>query len=320
MPRKTMKPRAVRVFAPATISNLGPGFDVIGIAVHTPGDEVLAKRQTATGLTFSVETLQPDVPRNAESNVAARVASLMLEEFKPSFGIRMVLHKLMPIGSGLGSSAASSVAAAAAVNALLPTPLKKIDLLPFALEGERIASGAPHADNVAPCLLGGACLIRSYDPLDVVPIPVEGSIVWTIVHPHIAIRTQEARRILPTTVPLSTAVHQWGNIGGLTLGLATGNARLVGTCTEDVIVEPVRAKLIPGFHEVKNSALRAGAMGCSISGSGPSMFAIASSTASARSIGAEMARTFSHIANLTSDVYVSRVNRRGVRILKTKQE
>jgi homoserine kinase len=314
-----MKPRAVRVFAPATISNLGPGFDVIGIAVHKPGDEVLAERQPATGLNFSVETLQPDVPRDAERNVAARVALRMLEEFKPPFGIRMVLRKLMPIGSGLGSSAASSVAAAVAVNALLPKPLKRIDLLPFALEGERMASGAPHADNVAPCLLGGACLIRSYDPLDVVPIPVVDSIVWTIIHPHVVIRTEEARRILPATIPLSAAVRQWGNVAGLTLGLTTGNARLAGTCTEDVIVEPVRAKLISGFHEVKDSALKAGAMGCSISGSGPSMFAIASSIASAKSIGAVMAKTFLSTANLTSDVYVSRVNMKGVQILKTKQ-
>jgi homoserine kinase len=313
-----MRPRAIRVFAPATISNLGAGFDVVGIAVHKPGDEILAKRQTARGLDFSVETSQPDVPRDAESNVAARVASLMLEEFRPPFGIRMILRKLMPIGSGLGSSAASCVAAAAAVNALLPKPLKKIDLLPFALEGERMASGAPHADNVAPCLLGGACLIRSYDPLHVVPIPVVDSIVWTIVHPHIAIRTQEARRILPATIPLSAAVRQWGNVGGLTLGLVTGNARLVGMCTEDVIVEPVRAELIPGFYEVKNSALKAGAMGCSISGSGPSMFAVASSIASAKSVGAVMARTLLRVANLTSDVYVSRVNMDGVQVLRAK--
>ena len=312
-----MSPTKVRVFAPATISNLGPGFDIIGIAVNKPGDEVLAKRQATPGVTFSLKTSQPGVPADAESNVAARVASLMLEEFKPPFGIRVVLRKMMPVASGLGSSAASSVAAAAAVNALLPKPLKRVDLLRFALEGERMASGAPHADNVAPCLLGGACLIRSYDPLHVVPIPTSGSIVWTVVHPHLSIRTEEARRILPTMIPLSAAIRQWGNVGGLILGLTTGDARLTGTCTEDVLIEPVRAALVPGYHEVKKSALEAGALGCSLSGSGPSLFAISSSTAKAKSIGAAMANTFLHEANLKSDVYVSRINKQGTRVLTT---
>jgi homoserine kinase len=319
MTGKTIRRHAVRVFAPATVSNLGAGFDVIGIAVHTPGDEVVARRQRTPGLTFAVKAPQSDVPRDVENNVAGRVASLMLEEFKPPFGIRMVLHKLMPIASGLGSSAASSVAAAAAVNALLPKPLKRIDLLRFALEGERMASGAPHADNVAPCLLGGACLIRSYDPLHVVPIPASGSIVWTIVHPHLAIRTEEARRMLPTMIPFSAAIRQWGNVGGLILGLTTGDARLTGICTEDVLVEPVRAALVPGYHEVKNSALEAGALGCSLSGSGPSLFAISTSTAKAESIGTAMAKAFLSVANLRSDVYVSRINRQGARVLVTNR-
>lgn len=183
-----------------------------------------------------------------------------------------------------------------------------------------MASGAPHADNVGPCLLGGGRLIRSYDPLHVVPVPVADSLVWTIVHPHMTIRTEDARRILPATIPLSVAVRQWGNVGGLILGLITGEAGLLGMSTEDAVVEPVRAKLIPGFQEVKNSALKAGALGCSISGSGPSMFAITTSMAKARSIGAEMAKSFLSAANLTCDIYVSRLNRKGARILKASVE
>ena len=314
-----MRPRTVKVFAPASISNLGPGFDVLGIAIDKPGDEVTARRQKEPGLSFCVKTSQPDVPADAQKNVAAHVASLILQECKPSFGLHMVLHKRMPIGSGLGSSAASSVASAVAVNALLPKPMRKADLLRYVLEGERMASGSPHADNGAPSLLGGARLIRSYEPLDVIPVPVVNSIVWVVVHPHVIVRTEEARSILPKAVTLQTAIRQWGNISGLIIGLAAGNAELVGRCVEDAIAEPVRASLIPAFNEVKQAALRAGALGCSISGSGPSLFAVAASTHAARSIGAAMRRMFERAAKVQSEVYVSRVNMEGARIIWMKE-
>ena len=310
-----MKEKHIRVFAPASISNLGPAFDVLGIAIDTPGDYVSAARTRATGLTFSVRSDRAEVPASAKENVAAHVASLMLEEFKPAFGIKIQLEKRMPIGSGLGSSAASSVAAAVAVNALLPHPLKKHDLLCFAVEGERKASGSPHADNAAPSLLGGLCLIRSYRPLDVVSVPIRNSIVWVVVHPHLTVRTEEARRILPKEIPLHSAVQQWGNVSGLTIGLMKGDVELVGRCIEDVIVEPVRANLIPGFHEVKQAALEAGAFGCSISGSGPSMFAVASTIPAAKKIGAAMAAAFTRAAQVKSDVYVSKVNTVGAHVM-----
>jgi homoserine kinase len=313
-----MRPRKTKVFAPATIANLGSGFDVLGIAIDQPGDIVYAERQHEQGLVFAVRTKQPDVPTDIHSNVAAHVVTLMLEEFHPPFGVRMTLDKRMPIGSGLGSSAASSVASAVAVNALFSRPLEKKDLLRFAMEGERMASGSAHADNAAPCLLGGACLIRRYDPLDVIAIPIRRSIVWVVVHPHTIIRTEDARNMLPKAITLQTAIRQWGNISGLTVGLAAGDAALVGTCVEDAVAEPVRANLIPGFADVKESAMRAGAFGCSISGSGPSMFAVTSSIRTANAVALAMQRTFVRAAGIQSDTYVSRINRAGATILWTK--
>ncbi len=310
-----MARRTVTAFAPATISNLGSGFDVLGLAIDRPCDVAVAERRPEQELSFHLQGQTDGLPTDAQNNVAAHVVSLLLDETQPPFGIALTLRKNMPIGSGLGSSAASSVAALVAVNALLPKPLTRSNLLRFAVEGERKASGAPHADNVAPSLLGGAVLIRSYTPLDVVKFPVRNSIVWVVVHPHVVVRTAEARSLLPKAVSLETAIRQWGNISGLTIGLMSGDVRLVGKCVEDAIAEPVRANLIPGFHDVKAAALKAGAAGCSISGSGPSMFAVAASLSQARTIANTMRRTFKRAANVGCDVYISRVNRHGARLL-----
>ena len=313
-----MTERTVKSFAPATISNLGPGFDILGVAIHSPGDVVIAKRRREPGLLFRLQTEQAQVPGNARKNVAAYVARLIAKEMKPPFGIDLELQKSMPIGSGLGSSAASGVAAAIAVNALLPKPLARRDLLSFALEGERFACGAVHADNVAPSLLGGAQLIRSYSPLDVIHVPVHRSLVWVVVHPHLVVLTKKARALLPHHVPLKSAVRQSGNVAGLILGLTTGDEAVLGRSVEDVIVEPVRAKMLPGFPEVKDAALRSGALGCSISGSGPSVFAIASSLHQAGSISRAMTKAFSRAAGVACDVFISRTNNEGARIVWRK--
>jgi homoserine kinase len=310
-----MSPRKIRVYAPASISNLGPGFDVIGVAMHKPGDIVVAERVPAPGLLFRLTPGSSGVPADPKENVAGHVARLLLDEYKPPFGLRLTLHKRMPVGSGLGSSAASSVAAAFAVNMLLPRPLKKRDLLRFVVEGERKASGAPHADNAAPSLLGGVCLIRSYDPLDVVSLKAKDAIVWVVVHPHVEVSTRAARGILPGSIPLRSAVRQWGNVGALVAGIVAGDPALVGRSVEDVIVEPVRRSLIPGFDDVKAAALRAGALGCSISGSGPSVFAVAASERSARSIARAMAGAFRTAARIGSDTYISRINFEGAVLL-----
>jgi homoserine kinase len=307
--------KTITVFAPASISNLGSGFDVLGVAIHRPGDIVVAKRTQRVGLEFHLKNNRLAAQLGGAKNVAAHVAQLMLEEMKPGFGVKLTLDKRMPIGSGLGSSAASSVAAVVAVNALLSKPLKRMDLLRFAIEGERLATGSAHADNVAPSLLGGVQLIRSYDPLDVVALPVRNVIHWVIVHPHLVVHTADARKALPSKISLRSAVRQWGNVGGIVAGLAQGDATLVGKCTEDVVAEPYRAALVRGFFDVKDAALKAGAHGCTLSGSGPSMFAVASSAQCADTIAAAMKKAFLRSANVRSDVFISKVNMQGAAIL-----
>jgi homoserine kinase len=313
-----MKSRFVKVFAPATIANLGPGFDVLGIAIQQPGDIVTAETTSLPGLKFSIHGIST-TPENQE-NVAAHVANLMLTELKPAFGVSLVLQKLMPIGSGLGSSGASAAAAAFAINALLTKPLSRMDLIPFAMEGERLASGSAHADNVAPALLGGVCLIRSYEPLDIIKIPVKNPLLWIAAHPHVVVHTQTARDILPKQVALSTLVKQSGNLSGLILGLVTGDDNLVGRSLHDVIIEPARAVLIPGFEKVKQAALAVGALAFSISGSGPSVFAIATSPIAAEKIAAEIKKSFFVDAHLECDIYISPVNSEGATILENHHE
>lgn len=305
-----MKPKNVKVYAPATIANLGPGFDILGLAIDNPGDTVYASRQKIPRVSFSLKGKNKKVPHSVKRNVAAYVAKLMLDDLKPGFGIKILLDKHMPSSSGLGSSAASSVAAAVAVNALLVKPLPRKELLSYVIEGERLASGAAHADNVAPSLLGGVCLIRGYQPLDVIKLPVKNKFFWVVIHPHLMINTGQARRMLPKNISFKHAIQQWGNISGLTLALIKGDEKLLARCLQDIIVEPVRAKLIPGFAAVKNSALAAGALACSISGSGPSLFAITTTLDSANIIMATMITSFA--ANgIKADGYVSKINQRG---------
>jgi homoserine kinase len=304
----------VTVFAPATIANLGPGYDALGIALDRPGDVVAATRRAEPGVGFATRGDRHGLPARGSDNVACHVARLMLEELAPHLGVNLVLTKGLPVGSGLGSSAASSVAAAVAVNALLPRPLSRRELLRFAIEGERKASGAPHADNAAPALLGGACLVRGGEPPDVVRLAARDSLVWIVAHPHFVVKTAVARRLLPRTVTLKLAAQQWANVGGLVAGLIQGDAALVGRSIEDVIVEPARARLIPCFYGVKEAALAAGALGCSIAGSGPSMFAVVRSGGPSRRVATAMREAFRREARLRCDVIVSRLNRRGARV------
>lgn len=306
--------RRVSVFAPATIANLGPGFDAIGLALESPGDRATALRRAEPGLEFRLVDPSGAVPRDEARNVAAHVASALLAEARPGFGIRLTLHKRMPVGSGLGSSSASAVAALVAVNALLPKPLRRADLLRFAVEGERLASGAPHADNVAPCLLGGVQIVLSGDPPIVVPVPYIDRIRWVVVHPTAVIETRMARRRIPGRLELADAVSQWAHVAALVAGLGRGDAATVGRALVDRVAEPARAPLIPGFQAVREAALAAGAFGLSISGSGPSLFAVADSDASALRVGRAMVRAFRTAGNVAAKAWVSRINRHGARI------
>lgn len=308
------QPKQVKVYAPASIGNIGAGFDVLGAAIMEPGDIVIAKRVKRYGLKFSLHHSSESVPKTP-ANVASHVASLLIEMAQPQFGIDLILYKNMPVGSGLGSSAASAAAAAVAVNALLPKPLKKMELLPFVVEGERLASGSAHADNAAPSLLGGICLIRSYNPLEAIKLPIENNLYWIVVHPHTVIETKSARKVLPTSIPLNALSSQLGNIGGLITGLITGDTILAGKSMRDCIAEPARSLLIPAFQEVNHAAMQAGALGFSISGSGPSVFAVSNSLSSARRIAECMKAAFANSANLDCDVFISRINQQGAKII-----
>jgi len=302
---------SVRVFAPATVANVASGFDVLGFALERPGDTVeLLRRPEKRVEVVGVEGDGGRLPREAARNTAAGAVARFLEAAGYPFGVDIRLSKGMPLASGLGSSAASSVAAVYAVNLLAGEPLAVRELLPFTLQAEQVACGAAHADNVAPALLGGFILIRSYEPLDIVRLPVPEGLAAAIVHPHTEIRTEDARRILKKDVRLAAAVRQWGNLAALVAALYEKDLPLLGRSLQDVVAEPRRAMLIPGFAEVKAAALAGGALGCSISGSGPSVFALCASLEVARTTGGAMQETFRRVG-LECDLYVSAINRAG---------
>lgn len=314
--------RAVSVFAPATVANVGSAFDVLGFAIAEPGDTVTAKVSSIPGVSItSISGDQGRLPREADRNTAGVSVLALLNYLRHKdanryggVGIELVLSKGLPIGSGLGSSSASTVAAVLAANELLGSPLSRQELLPFAMQGEAVACGAAHADNVAPALLGGFVLIRSYDPLDVVLLPAPSSAWATVLSPDLELKTQDARKVLKKNVTLASAISQWGNVAALVAGIYKNDVHLMGRALEDKIVEPERALLIPGYNDAKRAALESGASGCSISGSGPSVFALSDSQTSATNIGEAMKSAFAAIG-VASSVYVSQVNSQGATVL-----
>lgn len=306
--------KEIRVFAPATVANVACGFDIFGFAVEKPGDEVVARFRNESGVAITkIEGDNGRLTKDPEKNTAGVSVLRFLEHIGSRQGFDLELYKKMPLGSGLGSSAASSVASVVAVNELLGRPLPREELLPFTMEGERVACGAAHADNAAPALLGGFVLIRSYKPLDVVRLSTPKDLWCIILHPDVEVRTEDARRILPREITLQNAIAYWGNTAGLVAGLFTADYALIGRSLQDTIIEPVRSILIPGFDAVKRAALKAGAFGCSISGSGPSIFALSTSSTAARTIGQAMQRALIPF-NLDSAVYVSKINEQGPRV------
>jgi homoserine kinase len=309
---------SVRVFAPATVANVASGFDVLGFAIDEPGDVVVVRKVAAPGVRLAaVSGDQGRLPRDPARNTATVAVAGLLKSLGDPFGAVVELHKKMPLASGLGSSAASAVAGVWAANYLAGEPLEPQALLPFVLEAERVACGSAHADNVAPALLGGFVLIRSYQPLDVLRLPVPPTLCAALVHPHIEVKTEDARKILKRDIRLSLAVEQWGNLAGLVASLYTNDLSLLSRCLKDVVAEPVRSLLIPGFPGVKAAALEAGALGCSISGSGPSLFALCDGLAIADRVARAMGRAFG-VHGLKADVYVSAVNRVGPRRLEVE--
>ena len=307
---------SIRVFAPATVANVTCGFDVLGFAVNSPGDEVVVRKTNDNKIT--IKAIHGDGGRltlDPTMNTVSIPVIQFLEKLGINQGLEIELFKHMPLGSGLGSSAASSVAGVFAVNKLLGLNQTPNQMLPFAMEGERIACGAAHADNVAPCLFGGFVLVRSYDPLEIVTINTPEGMYCSLVHPHIEVQTKDARNVLPKEISLNKAVMQWGNVAGLVVGLMKSDFGLIGRSMQDVIVEPARAGLIAGFYSVKESAMNAGAIGAGISGSGPSLFALSDSVDKANKIAEAMAAAFAKIG-IGSETYVSEVNQKGPIVLE----
>lgn len=307
---------SIRVFAPATVANVACGFDIFGFAVDNPGDEIQLTQRNSPGVVITdIIGDNRRLPREAARNTAGISIQKYLKHIgREDVGVDMVLTKKMPLGSGLGSSAASAVAGVFAINELLGRPLATIDLLPFAMEGERVACGSAHADNVAPSLLGGFVVIRSYHPLDVIKIETPASLFCTIVHPDVEVNTKDARNILKNEVSLKNTITQMGNVAGLMAGLMKPDYALISRSLVDVIIEPVRAILIPEFKEVKQAALASGALGCSISGSGPSIFALSRDEETAQKAGIAMQHAFLSVG-ITSEVYISGINGVGPTVL-----
>ena len=307
---------SIRVFAPASVANVSCGFDILGFALNSPGDEIILNENNS-GEVKIIEITGDNgkLPRDPEKNSASAVIKNILQHLNLPIGIDIRLHKMMPLGSGLGSSAASSVSAAFALNNLLGNPLDSFEVLKFAMFGEKIACGSDHADNVAPSLLGGFVLIRSYHPLDVIKLPAPEELFASVIHPQIEIKTKDARDILKKQIQLKNAIKQWGNVGGLISGLYTSDYDLIGRSMEDHIIEPIRSILIPGYDSVKAAAMDTGVLGCGISGSGPSVFALSRGLQIAEEAAQKMNEEFKKIG-IESDIYVSKVNNKGPIVLE----
>jgi homoserine kinase len=312
-----MTKQRIRVFAPATIANIGPGFDVLGLALSRPGDVLDAEFCDAPGVEIVEVTGDAGrLSREPLKNVASRAALDVLRRAGSEKGLRLWLHKQMPLASGLGSSGASSAAGAVAANELLGRPLSPWEVVLSAVEGECAASGSPHADNVAPSVLGGFVLVRSSDPFEIVQLPVPAGLRIAVVHPHCQVSTADARRLVQErTYGLDAIVPNIGNVASLVAALYRGDLGLLGRSVDDRIIEPLRATLIPGFAAVKSAALAAGALGCSIAGSGPSVFAFADADAAAERVGLAMQAAFKTTAGLDSDLFWGEVSTQGARVV-----
>jgi homoserine kinase len=306
--------KKITIQAPATIANLVCGFDVLGLALEAPYDVMTLELHEQPGLLIE-HSDGFGLPTIPEENVAGAALIAMLEQITHAPGLKLTIDKRIMPGSGLGSSAASAAGAVFAANQLLGKNFSANDLIRFAMFGEKVASGVKHADNITPCLLGGVTLIRSILPLDVISLDAPAMFI-TVVHPQIEVRTSDARQILKKEVPLKLAIKQWGNIAALVAGLMQGDHDLIGRSLEDVIIEPARSILIPGFDRIKNACLEAGALGGGISGSGPSIFMLSKSQQTALEVEQVMQDIYKNIG-IDFRTYVTSLNKKGITITET---
>ncbi|HVI49342.1 MAG TPA: homoserine kinase [Chitinophaga sp.] len=304
----------IKVFAPGTVANVACGFDVIGLAMDAPGDEMVLRRSDEPGIRITA-IHGASLPLEASRNVAGVAVQALLQKYgQPDLGIEIEIYKNIHPGSGIGSSAASSAGAVVGVNRLLGEPFTPKQLVRFAMEGERLACGSAHADNVAPAILGGFTLVRSYRPLDITSLHTPQELWVTVIHPQIEVKTSDAREILKQKVLMTDAIKQWGNVGALVAALYQEDYELISRSLEDVIVEPVRAILIPAFYELKLKCKEAGALGGGISGSGPSVFMLSKGEENARAVAAMMDHVYAPLG-VDYKIYVSRINTAGVKVI-----
>lgn len=307
--------KEIEVVCPATVANLVCGFDILGMALKDPADTIRMKLSRNPGIRIQ-HTDNYNLPTEPAQNVAGAALLDLLQAIQEPVGIDISITKEIKPGSGLGSSAASAAGAVVGANYLLRNPFTNEELVRFAMAGEKVASGVKHADNITPCILGGVSLIRSIFPLDIVRLSAPPLQV-TVVHPQIEVRTSDARQILRKEVLLKDAIRQWGNIAGLVAGFLQHDYDLIGRSLEDVIIEPVRSILIPGFDEVKKLSREAGALGGGISGSGPSIFMLSKEASTASSIANIMESVFSRLG-IESKVYITEINSKGCEVREEK--
>ena len=305
--------KKIKVKCPGTVANIVCGFDILGMALHEPADimELVLLDEPRVQITNRDEF---NLPTDPACNVAGVVLQAIIERMENKVGFEVVIEKHIKPGSGIGSSAASAAGAAVAANHLLCNRFSIDEMVQFAMVGEKLASGVKHADNIAPCIMGGVSLVRSIHPLDIIPL-ARPDLFVTIVHPQIEVRTSDARQILREKILLKDAIKQWGNIAGLVTGFLKNDHALIGRSLEDVIIEPVRSILIPGFNDVKTRCREAGSLGGGISGSGPSIFMLSSEEKTARAVSAVMKEIYDSmgIAHFT---YVTTISKEGVTVIE----
>ena len=306
----------LKIFAPATVANVYCGFDSLGFAVDSVGDEMTFTKTKEKGVKITVIT-GADLTFDIDKNAASAVVKKILNDANANFGISLTIHKGFSPGSGLGSSAASAAGAAFGTNQLLGNPFTELELTKFAMFGEEVACGTPIADNVSAAIFGGFVLVRSYKPLEIIKLPVPSALRVVAIHPQIEVKTKDAREVLPKEIALKDAVTQWANVGGLISGLHSSDYNLISNSLVDIIVEPARKNLITFFDKVKESAMAAGALGAGISGSGPTIFALCKGDEIAKNVYKSIKKSYSN-TGINFELFISEINQEGIKILSTQ--
>jgi homoserine kinase len=303
----------IKLFSPATVANVSCGFDVLGFCLEAIGDEMVIRKTANKGVKITkIEGY--DLPFEVKKNVAGVSALALYEAANPDFGFEIEIYKKIKPGSGVGSSSASAAGSVYGMNVLLGSPYTPLELTSFAIKGEALASKSEHADNIAPALYGGFTLVKSLEPLEILQIPTPDDLFAVVIHPQIEIKTADARKILPKDISLKNAIIQWSNVGSLIHGLHSNNYELISRSLEDVIVEPFRSQLIPGFGTIKKTALEHGALGTGISGSGPSVFSLCKSQTTAIKVEKAIRKAYSKYT-IPFEIYVSKINMDGIKKL-----